>query len=203
MRPTVGEALAHDERRWAVRRRAFSTKRNFLPTCIRDRDEFSGLGRAKSSSFATVLLARVAETPVVPRASHAMTRRAPALSARITAVFLPAVVSPADHEGTDAPATRQLENWNGRLAQGSGCDRQKFGGNPSPWDEWFVERPALGLRPKARGCDSGLHSFRCAFIIEPSEHAGHFPAGVVPWSPVIPVEVVPPETGGDKRERAF
>jgi hypothetical protein len=44
-------------------------------------------------------------------------------------------------------------------------DRQKLGRNPASCDERVVGNPALGLRPKARGADSGLHSFGAARIV--------------------------------------
>jgi hypothetical protein len=62
-------------------------------------------------------------------------------------------------------------------------DRQKLGRRPEPWDECSVERPALGLRPKARAADSGLHSFRCLPTIRPPPTGGHFS----PPDLVIPV----------------
>jgi site-specific recombinase XerD len=49
---TVGDGRTHRERRRADRRRAFSTWRNFLPTCIRYRHEFSILARALREFFA-------------------------------------------------------------------------------------------------------------------------------------------------------
>jgi hypothetical protein len=179
VRFTGGDGRAHRERRRAVRRGAFSTRRNFLPTHIRDRGQCRGLGRAPESVLAAVVAPGLAEAPIVERARHAMTRRAPALAARVAAIPMAAVVPAADHEHADAPAAHQLVDGDAGV-QGSGCDRQKFGGSPSPWDEWFVERPALGLRPKARACDSSLHSFRCAAIIPASQLAGHFPPR---WSP--------------------
>jgi hypothetical protein len=171
VRFTVDDGRAHHERRRADRRGAFSIERNFLATRIRYRHEFSVLGCTRESLLATVLLPFLAETPFVPCTGHPMTRCAATLPALVAAVPLPAIVPSADHEHLDAPAARQLVNRNARV-QGSGCDRQKFGSSPGPWDEWFVERPALGLRPKARARDSGLHSFRCALIIPANAIAG-------------------------------
>ena len=131
---TVGDGRTHRERRRADRRDAFSTRRNFLATCIRYRHEFSILGCTHASLFATVLLPLIAETPLVSRAGQPMTRGAPTLSALVAAVLLPPIVWSADRERLDAPAARQHVNRNVRV-QGSGCDRQKFGGSPRPWDE--------------------------------------------------------------------
>ena len=131
VRFTVGDGRALREHRRADRRGAFSTARNFLPTCIRYRDEFSVLGRTRESLLATVLLPFVAETPFVPRARYTMARCTAKPPTFVAAVSLPAIVPSADHEQLDAPPARQLVNGNGRF-QGSGCDRQKFGGSPGP-----------------------------------------------------------------------
>ena len=134
VRFTVGDGRALREHRRADRRGAFSTARNFLATCIRYRHEFSVLGRTRESLLATVLLPFVAETPFVPRARYSMARCTAKPPTFVAAVSLPAIVPSADHEHLDAPAARQLVNGNGRF-QGSGCDRQKFGSSPGPWDE--------------------------------------------------------------------
>jgi hypothetical protein len=132
--PALDLELADRERCQIIGRGAFSTRVNFLPTCIRQRHGFSILGRANAALLTAVLPPFFAETPLVARTGHAMTRRARELAACLAAVLLPSVVSSADRECDDAPAARQHVNRNARV-QGSGCDRQKFGREPGPWDE--------------------------------------------------------------------
>jgi len=130
--PAVDLELADRERNCQViGRGAFSTRHNFLPTCIRQRHSFSILGRASEASLAPVLLPFVAKTPLVACTGHAMTRGASELAALLAAVLLPPVVSPADRERAGAPAAREQVDSNARV-QGSGCDRQKFGRRPGP-----------------------------------------------------------------------
>lgn len=132
--PALDLELADRERCQIIGRGAFSTRVNFLPTCIRQRHGFSILGRANAALLAAILPPFVAEAPLVARNGHSMTRCARELAARLAAVLLPSVVSSADRERVAAPAAREQVERNARV-QGSGCDRQKFGRGPGPWDE--------------------------------------------------------------------
>jgi hypothetical protein len=127
--PAVGHQDARRERHWVIRHRAFSTKRNFLPTYIRQRHSFGDLGRASETLLATVPSALFAEASIVASAGRAMIRGAPELAARLATVLLPVVVGPAQKERHDTPAARQLVDNNDGV-QGSGCDRQKLGRSP-------------------------------------------------------------------------
>jgi hypothetical protein len=176
----VDLVCAHREHRHGVRRGAFSTRRNFLATCIRQRQCFGLLRGAVEALPSAVLLPVVAETPLVASARGAMTGRSSFVAAVIAAVVVAAIISPAHDEGHDTPQATQLVNGNG--VQGSGCSRQKLGRGPEPWEVWLVESPALGLRPKARARDSGLHSFRCAEIIPSRNSSGHFSTRGLPVS---------------------
>jgi hypothetical protein len=110
----------------------------------------------------------------VARAGQPMTRGECALPADLAAVRLTAVVPSADEERSEAPHAGQLVDGDGRV-QGAGGDRQKLGRRPVPCDELAVDGPALGLRPKVRAGDSGLHSFGAARIVLPQPVAGQFP----------------------------
>jgi hypothetical protein len=116
----------------SIRHRAFSTRRNFLPTYIRQRHSFGALGRTSETLLATVLSALIAEASIVAGAGRAMIRGAPELAARLATVLLPVVVGSAQEERHDAPEARQLVDSNGGRIQGSGCDRQKLGRRPEP-----------------------------------------------------------------------
>jgi hypothetical protein len=177
---------ARREHRRVAGRGAFSPRRNFLPTCIRQRLHFRVLGRALPlAPLSTVLLAVLSEAPLITSARSAATGCAGLLATRGAAVVLPAIVWPADEEPHGAPPAHQLVDRNSTgVVQGSGCDRQKLGCGPEPCDDCRVGSPALGLRPKARARDSGLHFFRCASIIRSSSVAGHFSAG----GPLVPGE---------------
>jgi hypothetical protein len=129
--PAVGHEVARRERHRVIRHRAFSTKRNFLPTYIRQRHNFGALGRTSDTLVATVLSALIAEASIVASAGRAMIRGRPELAARLATVLLPVVVGSAQEERHDAPAARQLVDSDGRI-QGSGCDRQKLGRRPEP-----------------------------------------------------------------------
>jgi hypothetical protein len=132
--PAVGHQDARRERHWVIRHRAFSTKRHFLPTYIRQRHSFGDLGRASETHetlLATVPSALIAEASIVTSAGRAMIRGAPELAARLATVLLPVVVGSAQEERHDAPTARQLVDNNGGV-QGSGCDRQKLGRSPEP-----------------------------------------------------------------------
>jgi hypothetical protein len=51
----------------------------------------------------------------------------------------------------------------------------------NPCDEGFVESPALGLRPKARAADSGLHSLGArALVVSRAERVSQFLAAARP-----------------------
>ena len=126
VRLTANHLVARHERR-RVWLGAFSTRRNFLSTCISQRHYFSVLGHANESLHSTVFLAFLAEAALVASACRAMTGGAPKLATLVTAVVLPAIVTSTDEERHDAPEARQLVDGNARI-QGSGCDRQKFGG---------------------------------------------------------------------------
>jgi len=135
IRSAGGDELDDREHRGGVRREAFSTRGNFLDTCIRQRPWFCILGGAtKKSLLATVSFSVIAETSFVACAGRAMARGPALFTAPVAAVLLPVIIRAADEEHVVAPAARQLENGNSRV-QGSGCDRQKFGGRPRPWDE--------------------------------------------------------------------
>jgi len=94
---------------WAIilhtrrRRSVFSTKRNFLATCIRQGHDFSILGRATASPLAAVVSALVAKASLVARAGRAMVGGVAVLPTGLAAVLVPAVVRPADEERRQAP----------------------------------------------------------------------------------------------------
>ena len=167
--------------------------------------------------LAAVFSSLSAEAALVASTRRAMVSGAPTLAAAVAAVLLPMVVGATDEEIHDAPGARQHVNGNDRV-QGSGATARNLDVGQNRGTTTFVERPALGLRPKARAADSGLHSFRCAQIILQPPTAGHFstllPCGtadpscgrqlgallaLVPWSPAILVEMVPILAGGDMR----
>lgn len=95
------------------------------------------------------------------------------LATALAAVSLSAVVPSTDEERRDAPEAGQLVAGNTRV-QGAQCDRQKLGRSSAPCDELAVDGPALGLRPKARARDSGLHSFGAARIVLPAHAERQF-----------------------------
>lgn len=142
MRPAVGHEAARRERHRVIRHLAFSTRRNFLPTYIRQRQCFSVLGRANEPSLATVTSAVVAEASLVASAGRAMIRGQPKHATPGAAVLLPAVVATTDEERHDAPEARQLVDCNDRV-QGSGCDRQKLGRNPRSVRQYDLSKARL------------------------------------------------------------
>jgi hypothetical protein len=98
---------------------AFSTLRNFRATYIRQRQCFGVLRGAVDALRPTVLLALVAEAPIVTSARGAVTGCSRMVAAVIAAVFVTAIVLPADDERHDAPQAGQLVN--GKVdVQGSG-----------------------------------------------------------------------------------
>jgi hypothetical protein len=115
IRPAVGLGTARHERDRAFWRGPFSTRRNFFPTCIRQRHGFHELGR--ESSLAAVLSAGFAEASLVARAGDAVTGGRATLAADVAAVVLPVIVAAADVERHDAPEARQLVNGNARVRQ--------------------------------------------------------------------------------------
>jgi hypothetical protein len=129
----VDRGRARREHRWGVRRGAFSTRRNFLTTCIRQRQGIGLLRGAVEALRPAVLLAVVAKAPLVASARGAMTGRASVVAAVIAAVLVAAIISSADKERHDAPQATQLVNGNGGI-QGSGCNRQKLGRGSAAWD---------------------------------------------------------------------
>jgi hypothetical protein len=131
---------ARREHRRGVRRGAFSTRRNFLATCIRQRQCFSLLRQtlALEALRPAVLLTLLAETPLVASTRSAVTGRPSVVAAWVAAVVLSTIVRPADEERHEAPRARRLVN-NSERVQGSGRARQKLGCGPEPWDDCFVE----------------------------------------------------------------
>jgi hypothetical protein len=124
---------ARREHRRGVQRGAFSMRRNFLATCIRQRQCFGLLRDAVDALRPAVLLAIVAETPLVTSARGAVTGRSSVVAAGIAAVVVAAIVLPADDERHDTPQAGQLVNGNVGI-QGSGCNRQKLGRGLGAWD---------------------------------------------------------------------
>jgi hypothetical protein len=155
------------------RRRRFSPDRNFLATCIRQRTCFSTLGGMNESPLAAVMPAVVTKASLVACTGQAMACRVRVLAADLAAVPLSAVVPSTDEERREAPEAGQLVAGYARV-QGAWCDRQKLGRSSAPCDELAVDGPALGLRPKARAGDSGLHSFGAARIVLPERAVRQF-----------------------------
>jgi hypothetical protein len=189
VRPAVGHEAARRERHRVIRHRAFSTRRNFLPTYIRQRQSFSLVGRANEPFLATVTSAVVPEASLVATAGRAMIRGAPELATPVAAVLLPAVVGATDEERHDAPEARQLVDCNDRV-QGSGCDRQKLGRTPRSVRQYDLSKARLWVYGRRlEGLSSSLHSFRCA-----PDHRAYTRRGplllnraLLPWLPVVQV----------------
>ena len=186
---------ARREHRRGVRRGAFSTQRNFLATHIRQRQCFGLLRGAVDALRPAVFLAIVAEAPLVASTRGAMTGRSSFVAAMVAAVVLPTIVPPADDERHDAPQAGQLVNGNVGV-QGSGAppenlavdqDRGTYGSSKARL--WVYDR-RLELVTRAFTSFGASRSSDRGSRRATSHH-------VVPWSPVILVEVVPIKSGGD------
>jgi hypothetical protein len=125
------------------------------------------------SPLAAVMPSLVTKASLVACAGQAMACRARVLATDLAAVPLSAVVPSTDEERREAPEAGQIVAGYARV-QGARCDRQKLGRSSAPCDELVVDGPALGLRPKARAGDSGLHSFGAARIVLPAHAERQF-----------------------------
>jgi hypothetical protein len=115
-------ARSHHGQRRVVRRRAFSTSRNFLATCIRHRPRFRILALHQRALMCGVIVAPLGGA-LVPSIGEPAERGLLALTARLAAVALTSVVGSADHEHAGAVTagqredielvhpTRMVENW--------------------------------------------------------------------------------------------
>jgi hypothetical protein len=152
IRCPAGLDRARGEHRRVLGHTAFRTRRNFLPTRISQRPCFSVLRRALESPFSTVSLSVLAEAPLITSARSPVTGSVGFVATDLAAVLVPAVVAPADEEPVEAPPARQLVNRDTSVVQGFGCDRQKLGCEPEPWDDWLRRKPGSG--PTAEGSSS-------------------------------------------------
>ena len=152
VRYLAGLDRARREHRRVVGHAAFRTRRNFLPTRISQRLCFSVLRRALESPFSTVSPSVLPEAPLITSASSPVTGSLSFVATDLAAVLVPAIVAPADEEPDEAPPARQLVNRDTSVVQGLGCDRQKLGREPEPWDDWLCRKPGSG--PTAEGSSS-------------------------------------------------
>jgi hypothetical protein len=147
--PAVVLGTARRERTRVFRRKTFSTRRNFFPTCIRQRHGFYGLGLGRESLLAAVLSARFAEASLVARAGGAMIGGRATIAAHVVAVVLPVVVRAADVKRHDAPEARQLVNRNARAHQALGATARNLEVAQNRETD-ALSKPGSGSRPKAR-----------------------------------------------------
>jgi hypothetical protein len=194
----VGRGRARREHRRRVQRGAFSTQRNFLATCIRQRQCFGLLRGAVEALRPAVVLAVITEAPRVASTRGATTRGIGMLATLLAAVPVATIVSSAHDERHPTPRAAQLVNGNVGV-QGSGAtarnlavdqDRGTYGSSKARL--WVYDR-RLELLTRAFTLfgaprSSGRRSRRAT-----SQH-------VVPWSPVILVELVPSVTGADTHQ---
>jgi len=165
-----------------------------LATYIRHRPCFRALPRGQRALMLDVIVAALV-APLMLGIGEPPDRGLLALAALVPAIPLSSVVRPAHHERLHAVAARQredielvhparmVENWTARS-----------------WTTTVglvLARPSAGTRGLRFG-DLGPHSFP---PVANYPNAGRYTAtsrtGVVPWSPVIPVEVVPCQAGAD------
>jgi len=102
-------ARAHHGQWRVVRRRAFSTRRNFLATYIRHRPCFRVFPSDQRALMRGVIAASLG-SPLVSGIGQPPDRDLLALAARVAAVALPSVVGPAHHEPTGTVTADQRED---------------------------------------------------------------------------------------------
>jgi hypothetical protein len=187
-------ARGRHERRRGVRRRAFSTRGNFLATYIRHRPWLRVLARDQRTLVRGVVAAAFV-APLVLGIGAPPDRGLRALATLVAAVALPPIVRPADDEQLGAVAAgqredielvhpaRMVENW---TATSETTTVRTY---------WLVHP---SLVPRAQVWRPGPSPFPPRLeLSERRPVLRHFSNRVVPWSPVISVEVVPYEVGGD------